>query len=584
MALKSCPLAILATLLWLLAGTDPARAGNWYVMLGARVASLEQPAVVHKNEHSYLSSAVLRELDLAAPQASAGQDEFLDMHHELDEGRRGGSVAVDLGTTRPISLLSPPSATQLPAAREGRVRYALAGNMLDLPRERGRASAELNGSALPADQMLVANGELYFDVELMRSLGLYLSFNTVQDLYQVVGLIRDVSYSEQSRLLTMSCLTPLRVRGSQLDDERIELSVEGGFLAQLDARELNEAGDLSRIGFKTQPELGRSFIFLKQARRTGFKIDSDERRGFATVRFGNYLQVASYSQTSSGEISLNVQLGRTTQTRTELLSNPDRLVVDFVGAQYRDATQYIPVNVGSVQQIRIGTPDADTVRVVLDLANPVDFRLLSKDGGARHYLQLLPHSGSFGGGTVSRQGRTIMLDAGHGGSDPGAEGVINGHWEAPLALQITAQLREQLQAMGYSVIMTRSDDRFVSLGTRTDAANALLPYLFVSVHCNWIENPQMQGVMTFHHPASQSGPLLAGYVQQAVVAGTGAVDKGVRQANFFVLRESVMPSVLVETGFMSSREEVQHLADPQYQLQLARGIAAGIDNYIQSGN
>lgn len=582
--MRSCVPCLLLVAGWLLLAVQPAQAGSWYMMLGSRVASLELPPVVHNDKHSYLNAAVLRELDLAAPQPSAAQDEFLDMHHELDEGRRGGSVDVDLGSGRSISLISPPLTGKVPAPLEGRVRYDLAGNLLDLPRTRGERAAELNGAALPESQLLVHDGELYLDVELMRSLGLYLSFNTVEDLYQLVGLIRNVSYSQDAHMLTMNCLTPLNVRGSQLDNERIELTVEGGFLSDLAGRELEGAGELSRIGFKTQPDLGRSYVFLKQDRRTGYKVDSDSRRGFATVRFGNYLQVASYNQTSSGEISLNVQLGKTTQTSTELLSNPDRLVVDFIGAQYREATQYIPVNVGSVQQIRIGTPEENTVRVVLDLANPVDFRLLSKDGGARHYLQLLPRSASYGGNIGARRGRTIMLDAGHGGSDPGAEGVLDGYWESPLALQIADQVRQQLETMGYSVIMTRRDDRFVSLGTRTDYANAMLPYLFVSIHCNWIENPQMQGAMTFHHPASSSGPLLASHIQQALIDSSGAVDKSVRQANFFVLRESVMPSALVECGFMSNRDECRRLADPGYQLSLARGIAAGIDSYIQAGN
>jgi N-acetylmuramoyl-L-alanine amidase len=582
--MRSCTAVLLCITGWLLATAQPAQAGSWYLMLGSRVASLDLPPVIHNGDHSYLNSVVLRELDLSAPQPSAAQDEFLDRHHELDEGRRGGSVDVDLGSGRSISLISPPLSARVPAPLEGRIRYDLAGNILDLPRTGGERAAELNGAALPQAQLFVHDGELYLDVELMRSLGLYLSFNTVQDLYQLVGLIRKVSYSADSHLLTMSCLTPLKVRGSQLDDERIELTVEGGFLSDLAGRELGGGGELSRIGFKTQPELGRSYVFLKQEQRTGYKVDSDERRGFASVRFGNYLQVASYNQTSSGEISLNVQLGKTTQTTTELLNNPDRLVVDFIGAQYREATQYIPVNVGSVQQIRIGTPEENRVRVVLDLANPVDFRLLSKDGGARHYLQLLPSSVGFGGGSAARRGRTIMLDAGHGGSDPGAQGVLDGYWESPLALQITDQLRQQLEAMGYGVIMTRRDDRFVSLGTRTDYANAMLPYLFVSVHCNWIGDPQMQGAMTFHHPASSSGPALAGHIQQAMIAASGAVDKKVRTANFFVLRESVMPSALVECGFLSNSEECRRLADPQYQLSLARGIAAGIDSYIQAGN
>jgi N-acetylmuramoyl-L-alanine amidase len=320
---------------------------------------------------------------------------------------------------------------------------------------------------------------------------------------------------------------------------------------------------------------------MRQPRRTGFKVQADPSVGYARLRFGNYFQVASYQLSSSGGLSVTVQLGAPCEPRTQFLYDPPRLVVDFPGVVFEDATETIPVGRGSVEQIRIGRPETEVVRVVLDLTEHVDHRLLSTDDGARHYIQLLPPTPVAATSAAQlRRGRTVMIDPGHGGSDPGAPGVLPGVWEADVNLQVCGYLEAELKALGYEVLTTRQSNRFVSLGARADYANRVLPYIFVSVHSNSMEDPDYQGLMTFHHPASRYGPRLAALIQEEVLRATGAVDKNVRQANFFVLRETVMPSALVECGVLTNRSECARMIDPAYQQRVAQGIARGIDRYI----
>jgi N-acetylmuramoyl-L-alanine amidase len=224
---------------------------------------------------------------------------------------------------------------------------------------------------------------------------------------------------------------------------------------------------------------------------------------------------------------------------------------------------------------------------------------MSTDGGARYYCQFLPPLGStpsvpsldeplqaepstppLNRARASRN-RVIMIDAGHGGSDPGASGVIPGTHEKNLVLSMCMMLQEELEQMGYTVLQTRTSDRFVSLGARTDYANEVLPYIFVSLHCNSFTDPAMEGLLTFIHPAaSQDSRRLAALVESEAALASGAVEKGVREANFFVLRETVMPSILIEAGFLTHRDECGRLCDPKYQGSMMRGVAKGIDRFI----
>jgi len=205
------------------------------------------------------------------------------------------------------------------------------------------------------------------------------------------------------------------------------------------------------------------------------------------------------------------------------------------------------------------------VRVVLDLTERADYRLLSTDDGARYYIQLLPPVSLLATAGELRQGRVIMVDPGHGGSDPGAEGVLAGVWEAPVNLEISFYLVDALKDMGYGVLLTRDRDRFVSLGARADYANQVLPYLFVSVHTNSLDDPDYQGIMTFHHPASQRGPRLAALIQEELLKATGAVDKRVRPRHrplrdgTVAARAEGLPGSCYSEGTMKVRDAIKAL-------------------------
>lgn len=182
---------------------------------------------------------------------------------------------------------------------------------------------------------------------------------------------------------------------------------------------------------------------------------------------------------------------------------------------------------------------------------------------------------------VDPQHRLIVLDPGHGGTASGAfyEDVA----EKDLTLSMSCKLRNILGALGYNTVMTRETDVSAGLYERADLANALDADLFVSIHCNAAENASnFQGLYVYHYPGSSSGEALAKIIQSTACGFTGAVDRGIESANFVVLRETDMPAVLVETGFMTCHEELARLMDDAYQTRMAQGIAQGIIQYLNA--
>ena len=202
----------------------------------------------------------------------------------------------------------------------------------------------------------------------------------------------------------------------------------------------------------------------------------------------------------------------------------------------------------------------------------------------------------------ARGARTVVLDAGHGGKDPGTMSR-SGYKEKDLALDIVLRVKAHLAAAGVRVVLTRDADRFWELEDRPYLAARGAGDLFVSIHMNSALSRSVQGIETFvtaaencpptaesklggRYPAvpnnqfNHSNTVLGNQLQRAVVGITRAVDRGLKHARFVVLRNSAMPAALIECGFLSNAQEAQKLATPSYRETVALGIAQGILNYL----
>lgn len=203
----------------------------------------------------------------------------------------------------------------------------------------------------------------------------------------------------------------------------------------------------------------------------------------------------------------------------------------------------------------------------------------------------------------------VVIDPGHGGSNTGAPTRAEGVFEKRVTVAVARALAGELRARGFDVVMTRRRDQYLTLRQRVRLANAAAPDCFVSLHANASGDRARRGIETWvlardaaeveaRRAASRAGDdvqallaelrfldahrasaLLAHAVQSRLVAATGDIDRGVRQAGYDVLAGVASPAVLVELGFLDHPIEGAALLDPAYQRRLAEALAAGIADF-----
>jgi N-acetylmuramoyl-L-alanine amidase len=218
--------------------------------------------------------------------------------------------------------------------------------------------------------------------------------------------------------------------------------------------------------------------------------------------------------------------------------------------------------------------------------------------------------------------KVIVIDAGHGGKDPGGIGQYHIR-EKNIVLPLAKDLKYELTKRGYKVYLTRDSDKFITLRNRTKFANRKKADLFISLHCNIApKHPEVHGIETYFLSPARSarakrvarlensaiGNLrtttqnivlnflnknkiidstkLALDIQKSLIYNLkkhykGIKDGGVRPAPFWVLVGSSMPAILIETGFISNKSEARKLVNKTYQRRYAKYIADGIDNYFR---
>ncbi|WP_343754471.1 N-acetylmuramoyl-L-alanine amidase [Alkalibacterium iburiense] len=198
----------------------------------------------------------------------------------------------------------------------------------------------------------------------------------------------------------------------------------------------------------------------------------------------------------------------------------------------------------------------------------------------------------------------VFIDPGHGGQDPGARGTLNGRTinEKDLNLSMSLKLRDALRAQGYNVIMSRENDKTISMVERARMANNTDADIFISIHHNsmGVGNSSVHGIETIYYkPSSNYPPIinqamhnnahriaeskkLAHSVQNSLISQTNAHYRRVFGGAYVVVRETTMPAIIPELGFMSNTAELRKVTDPSYQNQLLRGLVNGVNHYFNN--
>lgn len=263
------------------------------------------------------------------------------------------------------------------------------------------------------------------------------------------------------------------------------------------------------------------------------------------------------------------------------LHNPERFVIDLEGLRSVQTIEVPqPENTEFLKAIRVGAPDPlkDTGRLVLDLAGELVSVIPGDATSVNEVSFVIGESSNPLVGLSPPPGSVVVLDAGHGGTDPGAQrGYVK---EKDLTLAIAKKARDKLVENGVKVVMTRSDDTFVALPERVSTTNNLKPDMFLSVHINSLESTNdIHGIETYYQ--TDMSKALAQQVHDSLVTELVAPDRAIRRAKFYVINRAEVPAVLAEVGFISNKAERDKLVSEDYQEKIAGALAKGAILYLK---
>ncbi len=370
--------------------------------------------------------------------------------------------------------------------------------------------------------------------------------------------------------------------------------------------------------------------------------DKDFRKAVRNIRFHSW----------NGFTRVVIDLSGPAKYKVDKLNNPDRIFVDVKDSVIQPSKRMLIVNDDIIDKIRSAQYDRDIVRVVLDVKNFDYYKAYALEKPDRIVIDVygsktinkLPEKNSTSQASEKKRTnqnkdkvaepqslpsksptlvkqlglkvKTIVIDPGHGGKDPGAIGV-SGLQEKAVVLDLAKRLKSLLENK-YTVYLTRDSDIYIPLEKRTIFANEKSADIFISLHVNSCKDPANRGIETYYlslasdesarltaaienatseknikeigglitkilkNAKIEESSELARIVQSSLCKNTGAFNRGVKKAPFIVLIGAEAPSILVELGFISNAQDEELLKDDGYKNKLAMALMNAIEDYIRS--
>lgn len=448
----------------------------------------------------------------------------------------------------------------------------------------------------------------------------------------------------------------------------------GTLLKSLDVSPVAQKGRINHK--KSKKRLTRNDVLIRKYTRNGYKASlftddhhdkplppKEKLAGDATISDLRFWSNPEYTR-----IVVNADRERDYSHRL-LKRDPkinqmfQRLYVDIEQSKLGKSIQdHTDINDNLLKQARAGQFAPHTVRVVVDIKSFKNYKIFSLKDPFRIVIDVWGKDSNGAVAAVSKQPsakpkspkpaskqklnqistdhlkssdiarqlalgvRTIVIDPGHGGSDPGAPGYFKNVWEKDIVLKIAKKLARTLRdRLKCNVLLTRSSDKKLTLEERTAIANTKKADLFISLHCNAAKNRRLKGIETYllnlatddraiavaakenatseknisdldyilkdlmNNAKINESTRLAQAVHTSYVKGmkrqfSEINDLGVKQAPFYVLLGARMPSILIETAFISNKKECKRLMTDSYQAKISENITNGIEKYIQATN
>ena len=327
--------------------------------------------------------------------------------------------------------------------------------------------------------------------------------------------------------------------------------------------------------------------------------------------------LAAWVLTNNGILKLKTSSGAKLDAfyQSSTHNKGERVWIDFPGELSRPRT--LKGN-GSVKEIRLGKPIKGKTRLVIEFESdvklePSKLKLIgtSSNNWELNFVGLESNSLSpIGEGDILRNSikRTfekiniqdfdisslpnvpygkykVVIDPGHGGSDPGAVG-INGLRETDIVLEVSKKISEFLTKKGVKTLLTRNYERTLDLHPRVTKANNSRADAFVSIHANATrgKRSEVNGLETYYFSGYGGYSLAKNIHKQILISSTQSPDRGVRKSRFYVIRKTSMPAALVEIGFVTGMYDAALLRQKAYRDKMSFAIAKGILNYLNVSN
>lgn len=177
--------------------------------------------------------------------------------------------------------------------------------------------------------------------------------------------------------------------------------------------------------------------------------------------------------------------------------------------------------------------------------------------------------------------KVVVIDPGHGGEEN--TGVVGeqGLMEKDITLSIASELKETLESLGAKVVLTRSVDKYLPLNNRAKIANEVRPNFFISIHMNSFTNSNISGIEIYHYRGDKEGEVLSNFIIESMSKKLESVNRGVRTADFYLLKTVITSALQIEVAYLTNREEEKKFMDHNYIKRVAQTIAEGITEYYR---
>ena len=315
----------------------------------------------------------------------------------------------------------------------------------------------------------------------------------------------------------------------------------------------------------------------------------------------NYFQTSMVKRDGQDVLRIEIGMNRDDLEYTVSLKPylTQRLLIDLKNTEPGKLDKSIPLKNNVAKQVKIRELEPRHTQIGIDIAGEIsegDYKVSTEPADRkakkpyRLVVEIAKPVKETGDKIDGLGGHAVVLDAGHGGSDSGAVGP-HGVTEKAVTLAVTKKVQSILQASGARVIMTRETDRDVYGVNASDRQElqarvnvglyAPEAEIFLSIHCNAFSSPSAHGMETYHYAGSSRGQRLATLLNEELARAGGLTNRGVKTANFYVIRHSKVPASLIELGFITNYREEALLNDDAYQNKLAMAISRAISRYFQ---